>query len=339
MIKTPPTLRNHWFQNNPHVAILIGIALILFCGVVAVAVWLQPAFRQRSAKLIIEADGGQVGCNSTTAPLAPEWVGSLLGIDFDSEITYVRIESDAPAEVIRDLPGIQLLWLEGSLVTDATMRYLEGRSGPAQLYIIDTNITAVGLSNLEKMSDLRGMSLKGKNVSDEWLEQLSQIGIIRQLEFLLMNNCGVTDHGLKLLENSTHIENLGLPDAKITDVGLKYIKNFSGLYSLNLDNTNISDAGMENLSAFTKLKILSLNNTKLTDVGFKQLRKLTHLGYLSLAGTSITDASLEIIAGFHNLETLDVSNTQVSPMGVSRLRNALPNCSVTLWYDASTDGE
>ena len=60
------------------------------------------------------------------------------------------------------------------------------------------------------------------------------------------------------------------------------------------------------------------------------LKRLTSLTFLELRGTQVTDAGLEHLEGLTNLESLDLSDTQVTAQGVDALRQALPDCNISL---------
>jgi len=114
----------------------------------------------------------------------------------------------------------------------------------------------------------------------------------------------------------------------ITDDGLLHLKDFPNLQCLDLSGTQISDDGLVHLKGLTNLRSLDLAGTHITDAGLVHLKDLTKLEKLSLDGTRICDAGLEHLKGFENLELLYL-NSEVTTEGVSKLKQALPNCKMS----------
>ena len=75
------------------------------------------------------------------------------------------------------------------------------------------------------------------------------------------------------------------------------------------------------------LESLHLTGTRFTDAGLVHLKGLPRLRELTLHDTQLSDAGLEQLKGMTNLELLDL-RAQVTPEGVSRLREALPECQM-----------
>ncbi len=308
MVDTPTPPRRRWFQDNPHAIIWIGLILLIFGGIAALATLLQPAIQQRSARLRIEADGGEVAYEnySSAHPDYPfRSAGNDIEIDFLTVARGAAIKSDASAQAIRDLPGLTNLWFDGSQVTDNAMGHLEACSQLIQyFYTSNTQISAAGANHLKNMPCLTNLRLNGGNINDEWLEQLARNEQLQLLHSLNLSDSRVTDEGVQLLKTSVHLS------------------------LLDLSNTNISDASLEYLKELTKLSELKLSNTKISDVGLESLEELNQLQHLLINNTLITDSGLEYLAGFHQLRFLNIDDTKVTREGVERFKKALPECNL-----------
>ena len=59
------------------------------------------------------------------------------------------------------------------------------------------------------------------------------------------------------------------------------------------------------------------------------LKGLTKLQSLFIGGTQVTDTGLVHLKGLTKLQTLELDGTQVTDEGVKKLKQALPNCSIS----------
>ena len=110
----------------------------------------------------------------------------------------------------------------------------------------------------------------------------------------------------------------------------KYLKGLPKLRALSLSYTEITDAGLKHLDGLTHLESLYLKRTEITGTGLKHLEGLTDLERLNLGHTEITDAGLKHLEGLTDLEVLHLGGTQVTTQGADSLRQALPNCYISL---------
>jgi hypothetical protein len=92
-----------------------------------------------------------------------------------------------------------------------------------------------------------------------------------------------------------------------SDAELEQIRELPQFQSLVLYDDRVSDCGLERIEGLTQLRTLSLVNTNVTDAGLEHLKGLTQLGKLSLYG-----------------------NSKITDVGLRELRQALPNCKITL---------
>jgi hypothetical protein len=126
----------------------------------------------------------------------------------------------------------------------------------------------------------------------------------------------------------TSVAKVSFSATRVTDSDLSCLRDVPDLVMLRLDDTQVTDAGLEHIGALKQLCVLWLSNTKISDAGLKQLIGLRNLQLLMLSDTQITDVGLEIISEMSELEFLSVGNTLVTHDGISKLRQALPDCGV-----------
>ena len=73
---------------------------------------------------------------------------------------------------------------------------------------------------------------------------LKEVGALRQLKKLQLDNTRITDEGLKELNNLTQFEHLGFSGTYVTDNGIQHLHNFKSLTSVTLGRTNVTPDGV-----------------------------------------------------------------------------------------------
>ncbi len=174
-------------------------------------------------------------------------------------------------------------------------------------------------------SAVRIVYLADTQVTDERLRQLQGLTYLEELQ---LRGPQVTNAGLKHLGGLIRLQWLDLSKTRVTDAGLEHLKGLYQLQSLDLSHTQITDAGLEHLKGLTQLQELELDSDEVTEAGLKHLRRLAQLTRLNLGGTQVTDAGLEHLKGLTQLESLDLGDTEVTDGGVKKLERALPNCNI-----------
>jgi len=159
------------------------------------------------------------------------------------------------------------------------------------------------LTLVNGLENLRFLSLADTDITNRCLSHLQGMKDLRELH---LDNTKVNDDGLPLLTAFENLEILDLKETSVTNEGLARLKPLRNLRGLYLTRTSIGDAGLVHLSNFPKLQILILWQTKITDQG------LVHLESLK------------------NLQELILWNTDVTEEGARRLREALPDCDISL---------
>ena len=112
-------------------------------------------------------------------------------------------------------------------------------------------------------------------------------------------------------------------------VDIERLKGLPRLEYLTLFDCDITDAALVHLNAMTRLAHLNLSLNPITDAGLVHLQDLTHLQELHLHKTQVTDAGLDHLKRLTNLRILTLSGTTVTDEGVTKLRQTLPDCTVS----------
>jgi len=130
------------------------------------------------------------------------------------------------------------------------------------------------------------------------------------------------------------LQEFSLSSNKATNAGLKELASLKELQKLEITSfSEITDAGLKQLESLLALRDLSLRGSKVTDAGLKDLAQLKNLQRLDLSLTGVTDAGLNDLAPLQGLRELILDDTQVTEAGLKTLREAHPNCRVSLNLD------
>jgi hypothetical protein len=250
------------FQFTIRSLLVLVVVVALPCSWLAVAI--KKSRGQRKAVEAIESLGGAVRYDwqdylpgtywGTPPPPRPQpgaaWLRRIVGGDFFAsveEVSLVEPEvTDAALENFRELPALQILYLDGTQTTDD------------------------GLENLRRLTGLENLSLRDTKITDRGLGYFRGL---TNLQYLDLSGTEVTDAGLENLRGLTKIQQLWLHGAKVTDAGLEKLRGMTALQGLSLCGTNITDKGMELLREFPALEDLDVSSTQVTDAGVKKLKK------------------------------------------------------------------
>ena len=142
---------------------------------------------------------------------------------------------------------------------------------------------------------------------------VSRISHLKNLMTIGLNNCDVTDTGVKGIHDMPKLQSVDLGHSLVTAKSLPVFSKLSGLRSLALDGLDMSGGDFNQIARLPKLSLLRLHGTQVRDSQIAALKVAKGLTVLDLsANPGITDASLVTVAALPELNYLDVSNTSVS---------------------------
>lgn len=204
-----------------------------------------------------------------------------------------------------------------------------------------------------------GVALPGivKKVSDDDLLPLVSLPTVKDLSLFGCDK--ITATGLKHVAALKNLQKLGLSNTALDDAALKELKGLTKLRELHLSGSiRFTDKCTETINGFAELEKLSLPSS-FTGVGVRKLTALKQVKDLYLGGitaltdteikflaetmpelealemgsygigTQITDDAIPHFAKMKKLQKLGIGGSQLTPAGLKKLREALPNCTVT----------
>lgn len=164
---------------------------------------------------------------------------------------------------------------------------------------------------------------------------LKHVAALKKLEKLGLSNTALDDAALTELKGLTELRELHLTGSvRFTDKCAATINAFAELRNLSLPSS-FTGVGVRKLTALKKVRELYLGGiTSLTDTEIKFLAEtMPELEALEMGsfgiGTEITDDAIPHFAKMKKLQKLGIAGSQLTPAGLKKLREALPNCTVT----------
>lgn len=147
-------------------------------------------------------------------------------------------------------------------------------------------------------------------------------------------NRALKDSDLEAFQDFPGVENgLGFRWAELTTTGLIKLGSYlqgKPIRSLGLVDMSIGLRWTREPGGLAEIHVGTFQNIKATDDELQYLKNLKSLKILNLRfNPQITDTGIDQILKLEHLEALHVDDTGISENGLKRLRNALPNATIT----------
>ena len=101
--------------------------------------------------------------------------------------------------------------------------------------------------------------------------------------------------------------------------------------SVTIREKPITQAQFRLLLEFKNLQRISLVKCGIDDAALQGLKGLTKLSFLDVSGNpKVTDGCIDTLSTIKTLQTLNASDTGITSVGEEKLKEALPDCNVTI---------
>ncbi len=171
----------------------------------------------------------------------------------------------------------------------------------------------------------------------QWVAERKQSLLSGETDRLYFYDTERTDALLAEFVGMPEITDVGFELTDLTEEGVEPLVSLPNLRKLMLygGRPRIGDKGLATVSGCEKLESLKLVNIDVTDRGLRVLRDMPSLKHLIVyrdtrRTTPLTDNAVSELRSLHDLETLDLGGGWLSKAAASELREALPNCRVTV---------
>ncbi len=210
------------------------------------------------------------------------------------KLSRVALHSDqvtnAGLSYIAQLRSLVVLDLEG---TSVTTEGIDSLSGQPKLECLVLNFTGVCeaeyLGALRQLKKLRTLHLCDTFLANEGVAELSSL----KLSTLTLSRTSIDDVAMAHLGEMTTLEWLDVEEVGVTDEGLRCLSGLTRLRHLNLTRTKITNSGLAALRAMSHLEELYISHTRTTDDGIPHLTDLKNLSLFHYEGTKISPARVQ----------------------------------------------
>lgn len=207
-----------------------------------------------------------------------------------------------------------------------------------------TDVTDEQLVHVGRLTGIWGLNLNQCRITDVGVRHLSKLNKLELADLgafgVNKEGYGVGDEGMEVLSSLPKIRAVYVRLSKVGDIGLKSLSHAKNIERLGLEATRVTDTGLEALTSLPKLKSLSLGSyddgAPITDRGLKIIGQIKSLTSLGLDGTQVTNEGLAHLRGLANLESLNLDNTNVTEDGLLHLE-PLKSLARLRFYETVTD--
>ena len=195
------------------------------------------------------------------------------------------------------------------------------------------------LKGIQKIRNLKGLSLKGKQITGAGLKHLTAI----PLEGIDLSSTPVKDEHVKILAEIKTLKRIRLEDTGITDAAILSINTLPVLNYIDLKGTKVTDIAVGSLGQLKMLSVIDLrklpnvrgesleklkgqkfilwlvlNGTKLSAEGCRQLGTLGNVRNVSLAYSGLDDNKVKFLKEM-NVDALDISGNNITDRSLIEL--------------------
>ena len=237
--------------------------------------------------------------------------------------------SDIDLALLRELPTIEMLWLDGKHITPVGVSHLRQLAKLTKLYLGGSSVTDSSLELLSDLPQLETLGFSGTDITSTGLVNLKRLPKLKSVQFQRFfseqtrpGNCIITDAELRTLAEVPTLTAISLGvGCEVSDQGMAIVGNLPQLEELTVLRGGITDDGLAQLKSCSRLTKLHLSECKwFTDAGLKHLGGLTQLQELGLANGEFTDAGMAHLESLRNLEKLTLVGARISHEGLLHLR-------------------
>ena len=223
------------------------------------------------------------------------------------ELTRCRI-SENGFHAIGNLPSLKTILIDSTALNDRSLDLLCNASTLTELTLSRNNISDFGLAALKKLEPLEYLEIGNTSISGEGLSKLIKGGGLKNLRYLGVYACPITEKGAKAISTIKSLERLNIGSVPMmNDIGLASI--IGGMKDLKYINLSLC-VGIDG----SGLKVLK-NSKEMEVVLIDQCPK-------------VGDGVISILKTMKNLKRVGLGSTAVTPRGRQELKSALPDAEI-----------
>jgi Leucine-rich repeat (LRR) protein len=264
----------------------------------------------------------------------PEELSKLASVPTVEELVVWQIE-DSTFRCLPTLPNLRTLEFDvnrGAVLGEESIACIASCRTLRKLQCLPGwSVRDGGLHSFVKLTELRELSIRGSQVTDNSLRHL--VGMTR-LEALGLSNTDVSGEGLAVVAKLPRMRQLSLNSSRLTEAAIDPLiacRNLQYLRFSNSDSSSTSSGVGDRLLAalpqLPELLALHVDSHCVSETGFRELGYLGNLEELLVGGTHFGDAELTHLRSLVHLRRLVLDYANVTAIGLATLRD-LPNLRV-----------
>ncbi len=195
----------------------------------------------------------------------------------------------------------------------------EGLEVVESLDLRGSGVTAGGLKNLAKLSNLKSVDIRGTQLDASGLAAIANAPSVTELQ---VDGRRVTAEGAAALAPLSDLKVLVAEGLMMTPAMWEtFIMAHPNLEELAIRQSNMTDPVMAVIGRLTNLRKLIVNDTSVSDEGLAMIANLDNLEWLSLSSCRITGIGFRPKGGgkFNKLETLYLQDTPLNEVGAKAI--------------------
>jgi Leucine-rich repeat (LRR) protein len=216
-----------------------------------------------------------ISASDTSEHIDPRGLPTLAGLPRLSALRLINI-TDAGLPRLPKLPALRTLDLTASRVAGDGLTALTRFPRLETLALDRRTLTADGLSHLPLIPSLRVLHLDGTGpdvlvhevsqrnpslLTDDALQGLERVPNLRELS---LTNLPVSDEALRQLRHVPGLQVLRLDGSEVTDHGLEHLRHVPDLRELHATNLPLTDAAFIHLQRLERLQALFQHGSQIT---------------------------------------------------------------------------
>jgi hypothetical protein len=129
-----------------------------------------------------------------------------------------------------------------------------------------------------------------------------------------------------------HVPAAQMAKRRLKKLGAQFDYNVNGqVSSVSLQGKTLTPTHLSFLLEFKSLRRISLVKCDINDATLQGFKGLTKLTFLDVSGNpKVTDVCIDTLSTIKTLSTLNASDTGITSVGAEKLKEALPDCNVTI---------
>jgi hypothetical protein len=158
------------------------------------------------------------------------------------------------------------------------------------------------------------------------------VGIIVSVVVIGMQLTGEDEDELDVVSKKVNVPAANNAKTQLKNLGAEFDYDLNGgVSSISLQGKTLTPTHLGSLLEFKNLQRVTLIKCDIDDAALQRFKGLSKLSFLDVSGNpKVTDGCIDTLSTIKTLQTLNASDTGITSVGEEKLKEALPDCNVTI---------